>query len=74
LSNLFGPLFPHFPNFNTLRGDKYRFPVPYMKNSGRSRLLADAHQTLLKHGGDVSFWGNGWLETELVRWQKLAGE
>ena len=224
LSNLFGPLFPHFPNFNTLRGDKYRFPVPYMKNTERLRalrpkmlitgrgtpiegeelidaclgrlhdavdyvhretlagmnagknlnaimeqvklpqelrvgmgygkvewgvrtiwesytgwferrstadlyaidpnvaiselaaiagvpsilerararmqsedfatairlaeavltiapdqpeaasLLADAHQTLLKHGGDVSFWENGWLETELVRWQKLAGK
>jgi glyoxylase-like metal-dependent hydrolase (beta-lactamase superfamily II) len=24
VSNLFGPLFPHFPNFNTLRGDRYR--------------------------------------------------
>jgi len=24
VSNLFGPLFPHFPNFNTLRGDKYQ--------------------------------------------------
>lgn len=224
LSNLFGPLFPHFPNFNTLRGDKYRFPVPYMKNTERLRALrpqmlitgrgmpiegeelidaclgrlhdavdyvhretlaginagktlneimeevelpkelrvglgygkvawgvrtiwesytgwferrstadlyatdpniaiselaglagvesilerararsqsgdqatairlaeaalaiapdhreaasvmADAHQTLLKNGGDVSFWENGWLESELARWQKLAGK
>ena len=39
LSNLFGPLFPHFPNFNTLRGDKYRFPVPYMQNVERVRAL-----------------------------------
>ena len=39
LSNLFGPLFPHFPNFNTLRGDKYRFPVPYMENTRRVRAL-----------------------------------
>ncbi len=39
LSNLFGPLFPHFPNFNTLRGDKYRFPVPYMRNTQRLRAL-----------------------------------
>ena len=30
VSNLFGPLFPHFPNFNTLRGDKYRFVEPYL--------------------------------------------
>ena len=32
VSNLFGPLFPHFPNFNTLRGDKYRFAEPYLAN------------------------------------------
>ncbi|MCA9511898.1 MAG: alkyl sulfatase dimerization domain-containing protein [Myxococcota bacterium] len=42
VSNLFGPLFPHFPNFNTLRGDKYRFPVPYMANVDRMRALAPA--------------------------------
>lgn len=39
VSNLFGPLFPHFPNFNTLRGDKYRFPVPYVENVDRVRAL-----------------------------------
>lgn len=39
LSNLFGPLFPHFPNFNTLRGDKYRFPVPYLRNAQRVQAL-----------------------------------
>jgi len=39
LSNLFGPLFPHFPNFNTLRGDLYRFPIPYMANVDRVRQL-----------------------------------
>jgi glyoxylase-like metal-dependent hydrolase (beta-lactamase superfamily II) len=39
VSNLFGPLFPHFPNFNTLRGDKYRFPVPYLANVRRVREL-----------------------------------
>jgi len=39
VSNLFGPLFPHFPNFNTLRGDLYRFPVPYMENVDRVREL-----------------------------------
>ena len=38
-SNLLGPLFPHFPNFNTLRGDLYRFPVPYMENVDRLRAL-----------------------------------
>jgi alkyl sulfatase BDS1-like metallo-beta-lactamase superfamily hydrolase len=30
VSNLFGPLFPHFPNLNTLRGDRYRFVEPYL--------------------------------------------
>jgi glyoxylase-like metal-dependent hydrolase (beta-lactamase superfamily II) len=40
LSNLFGPLFPHFPNFNTLRGDKYRFAEPYLANTRRVRDLA----------------------------------
>ena len=39
LSNLFGPLFPHFPNFNTLRGDKYRFAEPYLANARRVREL-----------------------------------
>jgi glyoxylase-like metal-dependent hydrolase (beta-lactamase superfamily II) len=39
VSNLFGPLFPHFPNFNTLRGDLYRFPVPYLENVDRVRAL-----------------------------------
>jgi glyoxylase-like metal-dependent hydrolase (beta-lactamase superfamily II) len=40
LSNLFGPLFPHFPNFNTLRGDKYRLAEPYLANVRRVRELA----------------------------------
>jgi glyoxylase-like metal-dependent hydrolase (beta-lactamase superfamily II) len=40
LSNLFGPLFPHFPNFNTLRGDKYRLAEPYLANARRVRELA----------------------------------
>ncbi len=29
--NTFGPLFPHFPNFNTIRGDKYRYVEDYLK-------------------------------------------
>ena len=39
VSNLFGPLFPHFPNFNTLRGDKYRFVEPYLAAVRRVREL-----------------------------------
>jgi len=37
--NLFGPLFPHFPNFNTIRGDKYRFVEPYLESLRRVRAL-----------------------------------
>jgi glyoxylase-like metal-dependent hydrolase (beta-lactamase superfamily II)/putative sterol carrier protein len=37
--NLFGPLFPHFPNFNTIRGDKYRFADAYFASLARVRDL-----------------------------------
>jgi alkyl sulfatase BDS1-like metallo-beta-lactamase superfamily hydrolase len=30
-------------------------------------VLAAAHRFLLDHGGDVSFWENGWLHYELDR-------
>ena len=32
ISNLLGPLFPHFPNLNTLRGDRYRLVEPYLRS------------------------------------------
>jgi len=37
--NMFGPLFPHFPNFNTIRGDRYRFVEPYLDSLRRLRAL-----------------------------------
>jgi glyoxylase-like metal-dependent hydrolase (beta-lactamase superfamily II) len=37
--NVFGPLFPHFPNFNTIRGDRYRFFEPYLESLRRIRAL-----------------------------------
>lgn len=37
--NCFGPLFPHFPNLNTIRGDKYRFVDPYLESLARVRAL-----------------------------------
>ena len=37
--NQFGPLFPHFPNFNTIRGDKYRWVEPYLKSLSRIMTL-----------------------------------
>lgn len=39
ISNLLGPLFPHFPNFNTLRGDRYRFVEPYLESTKKLRAL-----------------------------------
>jgi alkyl sulfatase BDS1-like metallo-beta-lactamase superfamily hydrolase len=39
ISNLFGPLFPHFPNLNTLRGDRYRFVEPYLESVRVVRAL-----------------------------------
>ena len=32
-------------------------------------LMAGAHRYLLDHGGDVSFWENGWLLDQIRRWQ-----
>jgi alkyl sulfatase BDS1-like metallo-beta-lactamase superfamily hydrolase len=40
ISNLLGPLFPHFPNLNTLRGDRYRLVEPYLQSVRRLRGLA----------------------------------
>jgi len=37
-------------------------------------LMVQAHETLLANGGDVNFWGNGWLESEAERWRKIADE
>ncbi len=39
ISNLLGPLFPHFPNLNTLRGDKYRSAEAYLQTVRRLRDL-----------------------------------
>ena len=39
ISNLLGPLFPHFPNLNTLRGDRYRSAEEYLATVRRLRQL-----------------------------------
>ncbi len=39
VSNLFGPLFPHFPNINTIRGDRYRFVEPQLATNRMVRAL-----------------------------------
>lgn len=63
-SNLFGPLFPHFPNFNTLRGDIYRFPVPYMENVDRVRALKPA---VLVTGRGMPIEGEELIDASLRR-------
>lgn len=39
ISNLLGPLFPHFPNLSTLRGDRYRYVEPYLRSVRTLRRL-----------------------------------
>ncbi|MGJ3508268.1 alkyl sulfatase dimerization domain-containing protein [Enemella sp. A6] len=39
VSNLLGPLFGHFPNINTIRGQKHRFVLPYLETIRRIRDL-----------------------------------
>ena len=41
-------------------------------NPGLASLMVEAHRHLLDHGGDVSFWENGWLRTEIERWERGA--
>jgi alkyl sulfatase BDS1-like metallo-beta-lactamase superfamily hydrolase len=64
LSNLFGPLFPHFPNFNTLRGDKYRFAEPYLANARRVRELKPR---LLITGRHLPIEGEALIDAAIAR-------
>jgi glyoxylase-like metal-dependent hydrolase (beta-lactamase superfamily II) len=49
VSNLLGPLFPHFPNLNTLRGDRYRFVEPYLASVETLRSLKPAMLVTGRH-------------------------
>ncbi len=49
ISNLLGPLFPHFPNFNTLRGDRYRFVEPYLETTEKLRALRPVRLVTGRH-------------------------
>lgn len=51
--NMLGPLFPHFPNFNTLRGDRYRNPARYLTSVQRLRSLG-AEKLLTGRGTPVT--------------------
>jgi alkyl sulfatase BDS1-like metallo-beta-lactamase superfamily hydrolase len=64
VSNLLGPLFPHFPNLNTLRGDKYRFVEPYLANIRRLREL---RPELLITGRHLPIVGAALIDASLAR-------
>ena len=62
--NMLGPLFPHFPNFYTLRGDKYRAAEPYLEALDRLRAL---EPELLITGHFAPIEGRALIRTELSR-------
>ena len=64
ISNLLGPLFPHFPNFNTLRGDKYRFAEPYL---AAVRTLRELGPELLITGRHLPIAGRDLIDRCLAR-------
>jgi len=68
--NTFGPLFPHFPNINTIRGDKYRHLEPYMEAVKSARAF-NAQVLITGHfdpivGGDL-------IDSSLARLHDAAG-
>jgi alkyl sulfatase BDS1-like metallo-beta-lactamase superfamily hydrolase len=64
VSNLLGPLFPHFPNFNTLRGDKYRWVEPYLANV---RALRELRLERLVTGRYLPIEGRALIDACLAR-------
>jgi len=64
VSNLFGPLFPHFPNLNTIRGDKYRFVEPQLATNRMVRALRPDVLVTGRHGPIV---GADLIEASLER-------
>jgi len=64
VSNLFGPLFPHFPNVNTIRGDRYRFVEP---QAATNRLVRELRPELLVTGRYEPIVGADLIEASLER-------
>jgi glyoxylase-like metal-dependent hydrolase (beta-lactamase superfamily II) len=62
--NLFGALFPHFPNLYTIRGDKYRLVIPYLDSLDRVLAL---EPELLITGHFEPIRGKELIATELTR-------
>jgi glyoxylase-like metal-dependent hydrolase (beta-lactamase superfamily II) len=64
ISNLLGPLFPHFPNLNTLRGDRYRHAERYLTSLATLRSL---HPQVLLTGRGEPVEGRELLDAVLGR-------
>lgn len=64
VSNLFGPLFPHFPNLHTIRGDRYRFVEPYLRSV---RLVRGLRPEVLVTGRHEPIVGAELIEAALER-------
>jgi glyoxylase-like metal-dependent hydrolase (beta-lactamase superfamily II) len=64
VGNQFGALFPHFPNFYTIRGDKYRFAEPYLESLERVLAL---EPELLITGHFDPIEGRELIRAELTR-------
>jgi glyoxylase-like metal-dependent hydrolase (beta-lactamase superfamily II) len=63
-SNVFSALFGHFPNLATIRGDRYRDPLPYADTLAMVRELG-AEMLCVGHGGPIA--GRDVIRTELGR-------
>jgi len=64
VSNLLGPLFPHFPNLNTLRGDRYRMVEPYLQSI---RTLRSLRPDMLVTGRHDPVVGSELIDAALAR-------
>lgn len=64
VSNLFGPLFPHFPNLNTIRGDRYRFVEPQLATN---RMVRELRPAVLVTGRHEPIVGADLIEASLER-------
>ena len=64
ISNLLGPLFPHFPNLNTLRGDRYRLVEPYL---AAIRRVRDLGPSMLVTGRYEPIVGRELIDAALAR-------
>ena len=64
VGNLFSALFGHFPNLVTIRGDRYRFVIPFLESLDRVREL-EPELLLTGHFGPVE--GRSTIASELGR-------